>query len=78
MVNAFGGENLYFLSQEQKEAAQRKLVELYPGNRLQELNSESSLKTWWTGRQDRIRDKMLDIDRDQMRSAAASYTKWVR
>ncbi len=69
---------MYSLTDEQKAAFQKHIAELYPDDSLHELNSDPSLQSWWAAIADDIRAKMLEIDRDQMRSASSLPTLWAR
>lgn len=66
------------LTPEQEQALIQKAEEIYPQDRLVELNADRSVRTWWSTRADELSQRMLEIDRDQMRSAAESHNKWVR
>jgi len=62
----------------QKEAFRQHVSELYPGNQLNQLNANPSLKSWWSAVADDNRSQMLEIDRDQMSSASSLPTLWIK
>ena len=67
------------LTSSQKAALKRSLDELFPRRKTATAPpKKGSLKKWWTSRADRFTSRMLRIDRDQMRSAAESWNRWVR
>lgn len=65
------------LTREQEAALVAKMREFYSA-RPATSKADTSVKRWWATRADRVREKMLGIDRDQMRSVAQSLSKWVR
>lgn len=62
----------------QREAFRKHISELYPGDKLQELNADPSLRGWWSAIADDNRTQMLEIDRDQISSASSLPTLWVK
>jgi len=66
------------LTEEQRRAFRERVNEIYPEVRCRELNLNSSLRLWWKTREEDIRAVMLEIDRDQMRSASSLPTLWIR
>lgn len=65
-------------TKEQKDAFQKHVTALFPGDKLQQLNSDPSLTSWWSAISSENRAEMQKIDRDQMSSASSLPTLWVK
>ncbi len=66
------------LDKKQLASLKKRVKKTYPDDAIERLTGDQALGIWWSSRSARLRAKMLEIDRDQMRSAAESLTRFVR